>query len=121
MPSDPQLLYALEEAAYYLVLIGIPALAFATPAKRKRNLLIRYSISVICVWIGLILHRELIGRPASFARADANGNDAYDGVGMNVAILCLGWIFGLICTTGALVIYLSISLTSKYLKRQKAT
>ena len=117
---EPPLLYPVETITFFLVWLGIPILAFALPTQNKRrNLTLRFFLSVLATWLGFIIHREMIGRPASFARADANGNEMYDGVGMNAAILFMGWAPALMSTVPVFLIYLGASFIHKRMKKKQ--
>ena len=119
---EPPLLYAIEKITFYLVWLGIPTLIFTLPAQgERRNLTLRFFLNVFATWFGFILHRSEIGLPASYARAEANGNEMYDGVGMNVAILFMGWVPALMSTILVLFIYLAATFVLKRRNRSTLT
>lgn len=90
----------IENVALLGVLFGIPITLLPwLRRQRRKGLLPRGFVSVLGVWLGLCLHRSYIGLPMSMARAQANGNDIYDGIGGNLAILMGGWLPGLISTS----------------------
>lgn len=101
------LLLVFSAVTEWLVMIGLPLLVFALrPRAGERRIPVRFFVSVLLVWLGLIAHRLLIGLPVAIRRAEANGNPGYDGIGVNLGYLFGGWIVGLIGSTVALVIFL---------------
>jgi hypothetical protein len=88
---------------------------YRRPKAGVRNLGIRFIVGVLGTWFGLLLHREFIGLPVAMARARADGELMYDGVGTNAALLVLGWIFGLISSTVALVAFFGL----KYVRQKR--
>jgi hypothetical protein len=102
--TDLQFWSVFSEVTNRLVWFGIPAFVFfRRPRSGERNLEVRLIVGVVGTWFGLLLHREYIGWPVAMDRAEG-----YDGVGMNAALLVLGWIFGLISSTVALVTFLTL-------------
>jgi len=100
----------------FLVLFGIPAYVFyRQPKSGERNLAIRFIVSVLGVWFALALHRYFIDWPVALARAQARGDLDYDGVGANAVIFVGGWIFGIITSTVALVVFLAL----RYIRRRQ--
>ena len=105
-----------SEITCLLVWLGIPAyLFYRCPKTGEKNLGPRFMLGTIGSWAGLVLHRELIGLPVAIARAEAEGDLLYDGVGGNAALLFGGWILGIISSAVALVAYLALN----YIRRHK--
>ena len=105
-----------SDVSNLMVWFGIPAYVFyRRPKAGARNLGIRFIVGVLGTWFGLLLHREIIGLPISMARARADGNLMYDGVAVNGVLLVLGWVFGLISSTVALVAFLGF----KYVRQKR--
>ena len=105
-----------SDVSNFMVWFGIPAYVFyRRPKAGARNLGIRFTVGVFGTWFGLLLHREFIGLPVAMARARADGDLMYDGVAVNGALLVLGWVFGLVSSTVALVAFLGF----KYFRQRR--
>jgi hypothetical protein len=113
-----ELLSIFSSVTELAVIIGIPLVIFARRARSgERNLALRFFVSVLLVWAGVIAHRLLIGLPVAMRRADANGRPDYDGVGGNVACLIGGWMTGIL---GAIVAMVIPSIVEWIVGRRKA-
>ncbi len=98
----------LSDAAFLLIWFGVPVCVFLykRPKSSGGNLGARFIVAVLGVWLGLLLHREIIGFPVALAHAHARGNLEYDGTGTNAVLLVLGWIFGVISSAVTLGVFL---------------
>jgi hypothetical protein len=108
-----------SDVSSLMVWFGIPAyVIYRRPKAGARNLRIRFIVGVLGTWFGLLLHREFIGLPIAMARARADGDLMYDGVAVNGALLVLGWVFGLISSTVALIAFLGFKYVRQRRQRQ---
>ncbi|MDV6030218.1 MAG: hypothetical protein F9B45_08940 [Phycisphaera sp. RhM] len=90
----------------------IPAMFVFTSATRntKRNWLFRLFLATAISWYATLVFRLQFDLPATRELARERGDHAYDGVGMNAAILVAGWIPPLIVTAVLIAVYSIVTL-----------
>ncbi|WP_345689526.1 hypothetical protein [Novipirellula caenicola] len=81
-------------------LFVIPALFIFTPARppKQRCFAFRIPVAVFTSWFATLEFRMQFNLPALRELASQRGDDMYDGVGMNAALLLMGWFPPLIVT-----------------------
>jgi hypothetical protein len=100
------LLRIFSETTLVLVWFGIPLLIiYRQPKRGARVLPGRFGLAIIATWLGLVVHRCLLGMPVSRALAESRGDAAYDGVGGNAGFVMFGWGFGLVGAATALLAF----------------
>lgn len=78
----------------------IPALFIFVPPKRpgRRSYGLRIAGAVLLSWWAQIVFRMQFSLPALLERASQEDDYRYDGIGMNAAILAMGWLPPLLVT-----------------------
>ncbi len=66
--------------------------------QKKRPIGLRILGCTILIWYLQMAVRAYLDQPVATALARARGDEMYDGVGGNVAVMVLGWVFGLMAT-----------------------
>ncbi|MCC9656736.1 hypothetical protein [Rhodopirellula halodulae] len=81
-------------------LFVIPALFIFTPATppHKRSLGLRIPLAILASWFATLEFRMQFNLPALRELARQRDDYMYDGVGMNAALLVMGWLLPLIAT-----------------------
>lgn len=107
------------QLAQYLITFGIPLLFLANPKfpKFPRTSWGKFVSVVLLVWLLAIIERVL-STPYRFQAAAERGDEMYDGVGGNVAVLFIGWMIGLI---GSIPAFLVRAFVSKLQARQNSS
>lgn len=66
--------------------------------QKKRPIGLRILGCTILIWYLQMAVRAYLDQPVATALARARGDEMYDGVGGNVVVMVLGWVFGLMAT-----------------------
>src|SRR5262245_50248820 len=101
-----------------ILLVAVPTVTFLPRLKKPEDIGKRMWISVLGTWAALVLHHWYIGRPVSFALAEAHGNRDYDGMAVSIAIDFFGWIPAVFVTTIATGVYLLIQYVRQRLQKR---
>ena len=109
----------LEILTLLAVLFGIPILTLLRrPTTRDFDLPQRSQVCIGIVWLGIVLHRFLIGLPSAKQRAQLNGNVDYDGSAGNNFVIWAGWFPALVSTA---IVYIAYVGFRTLMRRRRAS
>jgi len=103
---DPVTRLKYAEFVFITICVVLPSIICLPiiPIIKKINPIARYLLAVFITWLALNIFNNFYYLGARLAHADYRGSESYDGVGVNVVILFLGWIIPIVTGIPALLI-----------------